>query len=226
MIYVFYGFCLGFIIPYIARRFSKLMPAPAPLAIWSLIKPIKQVSRKKKQNNPLFCKLNKQYLYRCIIFAIITSIIFAYTKFSFNTNNIDWILFFLWTLILLLEIDYKTMLLPDVITVPLLICGFMFACFHGYWVSPTESAIGSAIGYLIPTISGLLMIKKRPDAIGGGDIKLFSAIGSWLGPIYVVYTVLLSCILFSLFALLGKKRVGAFGPAISISAIIVAFYFF
>ena len=209
-----------------ARRFSKFMPASAPLAIWHLIVPSKKTSKQKRQNNLKYQYLKKQHIKRSLTYGSITAALFSGAYFNFQPIGLIFILFFIWSLLLLLEIDYKTMLLPDVITLPLLITGFLFSCFYSLWILPIDSAIGSAIGYIIPTLSALLLIKKHPDAIGGGDIKLFSAIGAWLGTINTVYTILLSCIIFALTALITHKKTGAFGPAICISAIIVAFYYF
>jgi len=226
MIYGIYGFLLGFIIPYMARRFSKFMPASAPFAILYLVIPSKKTSKNKRQNNPVYQHLKKQYLNRSLMYGLITSIIFTGAFLHFQSVGLAFILFFIWSLLLLLEIDHKTMLLPDVITIPLLIGGFLFSCSYGLWILPIESAIGSVIGYIVPTLSALLLIKKHPYAIGGGDIKLFSAIGAWLGIFNTVYVILLSCLIFAVNATLTHKRIGAFGPAICISAIIVAFYYF
>ena len=226
MTYGIYGFLLGFIIPFMARRFSKFMPASAPLAIWHLIIPSKKASKQKRINNPKYQHLKKQYIKRSLMYGIITSTLFTGAFLHFQPTGLNFILFFIWSLLLLLEIDYKTMLLPDVITIPLLITGFLFSCFYNLWVLPAESAVGSAVGYIIPTFSALLLIKKHPYAIGGGDIKLFSAIGAWLGIFNTVYVILLSCLIFAVTAVLTHKKIGAFGPAICISAIIVAFYYF
>ena len=42
----------------------------------------------------------------------------------------------------------------------------------------------------------------------------------------VIYTMILASVLFVLYALARRMRVGAFGPAITIAAIMIAFYFF
>ena len=57
-------------------------------------------------------------------------------------------------------------------------------------------------------------------------IKLLAALGAWLGMELVIYTMILASVLFVLYALARRMRVGAFGPAITIAAIMIAFYFF
>ena len=77
-----------------------------------------------------------------------------------------------------------------------------------------------AVPYLI-----VALFCKREGGMGGGDIKLLSAAGAWLGVELLLYVILLSCLVFGIYALIRRQRAGAFGPAIAISAIIVAFCF-
>lgn len=57
----------------------------------------------------------------------------------------------------------------------------MFAAFFGVNVSAEESAAAAMAGYVLPVVATLLMLWRSVDAFGGGDIKLLSAIGAWLG---------------------------------------------
>lgn len=219
------GFFCGFVIPYMARRFAKIMPAASSVIIWQLLVWSKSVSAAKRRQNETYRQLRNIFLYRSLLFGALTAILFAGAGIKFDEGGLVWINVFIWAMLLLFEIDFKTMLLPDVVTVPLLIAGFLFSILYGVWTFPADSAAGAACGYLIPVLSGLLIVKRHPDAIGGGDIKLLAAIGAWLGMINVIYVILLSCLLFAGFAVVSKKRAGAFGPAVVSAAIIVAFYF-
>ena len=117
-------------------------------------------------------------------------------------------------------------ILPDILTFPLLLAGFLCANLSelGAFVGPLASAIGAAVGFFMPVIASALLIWKDKDALGGGDIKLFSAIGAWVGVEHLLYIVLLSCVLFALEAIFKKQRAGAFGPAIVNATIIIAFF--
>lgn len=226
MTYAFYGFVLGFIIPYMARRFAKFMPASAAESVWRLLYSGKRTSHQRRFTSLKYKRLVSTYFWRCFMFGLLVAGLFYYASYHFSIRGLSGILAFIWALVLLLEIDYKTMFLPDVVTVPLLIGGFVFSSFYGEWVFSTESALGAVVGYLLPVIAALFIVKKHPDAFGGGDIKLLAAIGAWVGILAVIYTILIATILFVFFALITRRRVGAFGPAISIAGIIVAFYFF
>ena len=92
----------------------------------------------------------------------------------------------------------------------------------GYY--PIMSALGALAGYILPIIATLFLIKKHPDAFGGGDIKLLAAVGAWLGLAMVPYVILISCVVFALFSLAKRQRAGAFGPAIVIATLILVFF--
>lgn len=226
MFYAICGFILGVIIPYMARRFAKFMPATMAVAVWRLLYPLKNVNRHKKSLNAKYAELYKSYIWRSVMYGIVLSCLFVFASINFADNGLCGILFFIWALLLLMEIDYKTFLLPDIITVPLLIGGFAFAVFNGGFVTPVESVNGALVGYLLPVLASILLVWKHPDAFGGGDIKLLSAVGAWVGGINVVYVILVACMLFAFYSIIKRRRVGAFGPAIALSAIIVAFYCF
>ena len=109
-------------------------------------------------------------------------------------------------LIPLAAIDIETFLLPEALTRSALIVGLVFRLLlpwlegRGSVAATAETAIAGigaavlgillleAIGWL-----GLLVFGK--DAMGGGDGKLLAAIGMWLGWQAVLVTVLLSCLL-------------------------------
>lgn len=225
MSYIFWGFLFGVLIPYMARRFAKFMPATAAYALYRLLWPVKTVSDERKRANPAYQKLMSAYVMRSLGYGIITAAISYAAYWQFGAAHLWWYLAFIWILLLLTEIDYKTMYLPDILTFPLLLAGFLYAVLVGVWVGPAESSIGAAAGYVLPVFASLFLVWKHKDVFGGGDIKLLSAAGAWLGVELLLYVILLSCLVFGIYALIRRQRAGVFGPAIAISAIIVAFCF-
>ena len=226
MIFAIYGFFCGFIIPYVARRLAKICPASPSEVLWRLIIPSKHQGLKQYVQNEKYKTLAYGYWWRSVVYGMVNSVLFCAASTTFMPLGLGGILALFWALMLLAEIDYRTYLLPDVITVPLLIGGFFFSCYYGSWIIGIESAVGAIAGYILPVFAGVLIAWKHSDAFGGGDVKLLAAVGAWLGILPVIYTILLSCCLFAVFAFVMKRRAGAFGPAISIAAIMVAFYFF
>lgn len=226
MIYALYGLIFGLLIPYFARRFSKFMPATPGYALYRIIKPNKSVNRAKKKTNPQYIKLMNKYLMRSIGWGIVTSALSYLAVERFGLEHICWYLSFIWILLLLTEIDNRMFLLPDILTIPLLLLGFAFAVFFGIWATPVESVIGALGGYIVPVFASLFLVWKNKDVFGGGDIKLLTALGAWLGLELLMYVIVLSCIIFGVYALMKRKRAGAFGPALATAAIMIAFYFF
>lgn len=84
-------------------------------------------------------------------------------------------------LLTLAVIDARTLLLPDVLTIPLIWIGLLVNI-DGIFVSLPDAVCGAAIGYLI--FSGLALMFRYltgKEGLGGGDAKLLAAFGAWLG---------------------------------------------
>ena len=225
MFYVLSGFVFGCLIPYIARRFAKFMPATFAYALVEIFRAGKRLSSAKRQDER-YAKLKNKFLWRSFVWGIVTATLSAAALWRFGANGICWYLFFIWSLLLMTEIDWRMFLLPDILTVPLLIVGFVCASFVADWTFAADSALGAAVGYFMPVLATLLLVWKDKDMFGGGDIKLLAAIGAWFGVEKLIYTILLSVVFFVLYAVLWKKHSGAYGPAAAVAAIVVAFYFF
>ena len=229
MTYIVIGFIFGFTIPYLARRFAKFMPATMPYALYRIFKQNKTVSKEKRKQNNKYLKLKQKYMMRSLGWGIVVSSFCFYTSLSMQPNDVSWFVFLIMMLFLLMEIDNRMMLLPDLITLPLLISGFAYASFNGFilgddiTLAVQNSVLGSIFGYTIPTIAALFMVRKNSEAFGGGDIKLLSAIGAWVGLATIQTIILISCIVFAISCFINKKRVGAFGPSIVIATLITIF---
>ena len=61
MFYAIFGFIFGLLIPYMARRFAKFMPATMAYALYRLVWPVKRVSKEKREQNGTYQKLIKKY---------------------------------------------------------------------------------------------------------------------------------------------------------------------
>lgn len=230
MTYILIGFIFGFSIPYLARRFSKFMPATFAYALYRIFSINKKVSRKKRQLNHKYKQLSHRYFMRSLGWGITTAAITFLTAQTLPIKETPWIIFFIITLFILMEIDKRILLLPDLLTVPLLLGGFAYATFAGELLgyntidATQNSALGAIFGYFLPVLASLFLIKKHPDVFGGGDIKLLSAIGAWLGFINIPIVILISCGIFAINCFINKQRQGAFGPSIVLSTLIVLFF--
>jgi len=126
-------------------------------------------------------------------------------------------------------IDIEFQILPDKINLYFLAIALPFAILNfplAYWL------IGGAIGFLGPFTVTYLFYKLRGQiGLGGGDIKLFGILGLLLGPLGVLNTIFLSCMIGAIFGItlivikkMGKDTPLAFGPFILIVAAIQIFF--
>jgi leader peptidase (prepilin peptidase) / N-methyltransferase len=86
-----------------------------------------------------------------------------------------------WTLLTLAWIDWDHMLLPDALTLPLILAGLGAT----QLLDPagmTEHAVAAAAGYLAFRAIEIAYRRLRGrDGLGQGDAKLMAAAGAWLG---------------------------------------------
>jgi leader peptidase (prepilin peptidase)/N-methyltransferase len=86
-----------------------------------------------------------------------------------------------WWLFLLAALDIEHEWLPDRLTLPLIPAGFAVA-WAGFGPPLQERLIGAAAGFAALALIALLYRRLRGrEGLGGGDPKLFAAIGAWLG---------------------------------------------
>lgn len=87
------------------------------------------------------------------------------------------------TCVLLLSIiDARTQFLPDVLTLPLLAFGLLACTLKWGVVDWSSSLLGAVVGYAVLTLVATAYRRcGGKDGLGGGDIKLISAIGAHLG---------------------------------------------
>jgi leader peptidase (prepilin peptidase)/N-methyltransferase len=86
-----------------------------------------------------------------------------------------------WTLLALAWTDWEAFILPDALTLPLVLAGLAATA----WLAPetlTDHAAAAALGYLL--FRGVAWVYRRyrgRDGLGEGDAKLMAAAGAWVG---------------------------------------------
>jgi prepilin signal peptidase PulO-like enzyme (type II secretory pathway) len=136
-------------------------------------------------------------------------------------------------LVILSWIDFKTFLLPDYLTLPLLLLGLIGNSFA--WIeltSPLNSLIGACIGWASLYFLNLLYkILRGVDGIGMGDAKLLASLGAFFGWEALPYILIIaSCSgLLGGYIWLKIKNQGyaqafPFGPFIALGGIITVIW--
>ncbi|MGB0453861.1 MAG: prepilin peptidase [Bacteriovoracaceae bacterium] len=126
-----------------------------------------------------------------------------------------------------IDLDFK--ILPDSIN---LILGILFFSYSVIFQGWQFLILGGVVGFLIPFLVTYAFYKiKGQIGLGGGDIKLYTALGLILGPIGVIHNIFLSCFLGSiigivliLFKKMTKDNPMPFGPSIILVAIFQLFF--
>ena len=86
-----------------------------------------------------------------------------------------------WALITLAIIDIRTGLLPDLLTLGVLWIGLLLNPWLPY-ASIRQAVLGAAIAYISLTVLNYVYkLLRQRDGMGGGDIKLFAALGAFFG---------------------------------------------
>ena len=95
-----------------------------------------------------------------------------------------------WWLLALGWIDIRRWLLPDALTLPLVIAGLAAAAAFDP-EQLTDRALGAALGYLSLRVVALLYrVLRGREGLGHGDAKLLAASGAWVGAIALPQLVL------------------------------------
>ncbi|WP_240548701.1 MULTISPECIES: A24 family peptidase [unclassified Cobetia] len=128
------------------------------------------------------------------------------------------------TLLVLSVIDFRTQLLPDAITLPLLWAGLAYQLLFQPLMLPS-AVIGAMAGYLVLwSFYWLFKLVTGKEGMGYGDFKLLAALGAWLGwqwlPLLLILSAGLGAILGILLQLLVPRLRGApmpFGPYLAVA---------
>lgn len=127
----------------------------------------------------------------------------------------------------LIDIDHK--LLPDSLNLYLACILLAYSVMQFSW---QHIVVGALIGGGFPFLVTWIFYKLRGQiGLGGGDIKLYAALGLYLGPLDVVLNIFLSCFLGAVIGLLliafkkmNKQNPIPFGPFILVIATLQIFF--
>jgi leader peptidase (prepilin peptidase)/N-methyltransferase len=130
-------------------------------------------------------------------------------------------------LVIIAFIDLNEQIVPDVISLPGIVIGFIISFFVPY-ISFINSSLGVLVGggiILGIGMAGSVIFKK--EAMGGGDVKLAAMIGAFLGWKYITISLFLGFFLGALagiFLIMAKIKsredTVPFGPFIVLGSLI------
>ncbi|HWE72685.1 MAG TPA: A24 family peptidase [Stellaceae bacterium] len=137
-----------------------------------------------------------------------------------------------WVLLTLGAIDIRDGILPDVLTLPLVVLGLVATSFLTPW-QMLDSAVGAVVGFTIFALIRWLYRRLRGrEGMGLGDAKLLAATGAWVTWDGLPSVVLIAAVTGLVLALIMARR-GApltlnqripFGPALCLGTWLVWLY--
>ena len=169
-------------------------------------------------------KISTQYP----IVELLTGLIYLiiYLIYGLNIQTLIYIILSS-ALIIVAFIDLNEQIVPDVISLPGIVIGFIISFLVPY-ISFINSALGVVIGggiILIIGLAGSVIFKK--EAMGGGDVKLAAMIGAFLGWRYIIISLFLGFFLGALAGIIlilskikSREDVVPFGPFIVLGSFI------
>jgi prepilin peptidase CpaA len=106
------------------------------------------------------------------------------------------------TLVVAAVIDGWILKVPNWITFPLVIGGWVYSTWAFGWAGLGWSLAGTAVGL------GLLLPLYAVGGMGAGDVKLLAGVGAWVGAMVTLYAFCVSAIVGGLIALamVGWRR--------------------
>ena len=206
--------------PDLVRRASHCPRCKHPLSPWDNIPLLSWLALRGRCR---YCKAPISFQYPLV--ELLCGIASAIVVWKFG---VSWQaaagLVFTWVLVAAAGIDFRTQLLPDSLTLPLLWLGLL-ASLVPLFVPTRDALIGAAAGYLaLWSVYWLFKLATGKEGMGYGDFKLFAAAGAWLGwtallPIIILAALSGALVGGAMLAVRGQDRSipFAFGPFLAIA---------
>lgn len=222
MLYLVYGFALGFIIPFVSRRLGKILPA----TFGSIFFHLPHRPRFPRVHNPLqhntFRKKWQTLLLYSIFVGITTSFLFFIAHTYLPGYIFPYAAAFISFIVASADVDSRYCILPDCLTIPLLLLGFLFSV-QTKLLSPLQSVNGALFALIVVTSAVFALSFFKKTLFGGGDSKMLIALGAWLGIQGINYTIFTSFFLFVLYGFFMKNKSGPYGPALGLAGLFTFF---
>jgi leader peptidase (prepilin peptidase) / N-methyltransferase len=170
-----------------------------------------------------YCRQHLGWFYPGIEIAAVLVALLAITADGGEKTWLDCV--FGWWLLALGWIDLRRWLLPDALTLPLIVAGLALAAVFAR-EQLLDRALGAVLGYLgLRAIALTYRALRRREGLGQGDAKLLAAAGGWVGASalpQVIFGAALSALVTVVALRLAGVRLGAhsalpFGPFLAVA---------
>ncbi|GAB6184343.1 prepilin peptidase [Thermodesulfovibrio hydrogeniphilus] len=213
----------------IPRGVSIILPKSFCPACDNAIKPyhnIPLVSYILLKGKCSYCGEKISFRYPVVEFLTGVLYVLSFLKFGLSVE-IFFVLIFISALIVISFIDLDFQIIPDIISIPLIILGIICSFLPFEHSALSFGIKESLIGILVGGGSLFIVAVLSRGGMGGGDIKLNAAVGAFLGWKFALLTVFIGSLFGSIVGIVMMKKTGnrkiPFGPFLSLGAIISLF---
>ncbi len=164
-----------------------------------------------------------------ILLELLTPLLFLILYFKYSLD-IEFLKYLVLTsaLIIIFFLDWENRIIPDLITLPLIVIGLLFSsCSNVNIIQSLYGILSGGILIILGLVYKCIIPTKLGEGIGGGDIKLAFAIGAFLGWQLTLLTLFLGSILGLIYyAFFYKKSDDTipYGTFLSLSGYIMTLY--
>lgn len=212
------GFVCGFLLLSAASRLLKSFGWETGFTLSTMFHIPKLPKQRNTAKYKKMIKLWQKFFMYSLGYGLIFSGIFAFLFFKLDTAAAFWVSAMLLAVALAGLIDLKIWILPDFLTIPLIISGLAVTYYFAPLTNMENSILGCAYGYIMPLIVTLIMQRYHENPLGGGDVKIMAALGAWVGFEWFNVMLVLSFPAFAVFALVRKSKVCPYGPPLTVAA--------
>ncbi len=168
-------------------------------------------------------KINIHYFLVELLTPLLLMFLFATQESQFSLVFSKYAIFISFGVIIFF-IDLYHLIIPDKLSLPLIVIGLIFAFLPNTDVTWISAGIGALSGFSLFLFTAYFFQKVTgKDSLGGGDIKLIVAVGAFLGVWGILFTVLFSSLIALVTLLILKhdrSKHFPFGPFIIAGAFV------
>jgi prepilin peptidase CpaA len=115
----------------------------------------------------------------------------------------NWTVWFV-TIVLIVAavIDGKILKVPNWLTFPFIVSGWVYCTIAGGFAGLGYSLLGTFVGMM------LLLVLRNVGGMGAGDVKLLAGVGAWLGTVITLYAFAATAIVGGVMAAIMIARSG------------------
>ena len=178
-----------------------------------------------------FCKAKISSRYPLVELLSAFIFLFCFWQYGVTSEFFLWLIFFS-ILLILFFIDLETFLLPDYLTIPLILIGILKSLLYPFPIDLINAIVGALVGFFALFITNAIYkLWRRVDGFGFGDFKLLAGLGAWFGATLVIPIIvvgaLVALLTVGLLSCVGKRlnlqTMIPFGPALISATIIIYF---